>query len=59
MFGDNYHVIPRLTLNLGIRYDAMPHAFERYNQFANFNRANYNRKLPYPLNPDGTLNPAP
>jgi hypothetical protein len=55
---DNWHVIPRLTLNLGIRYDAMPHAFERNNEFANFVPADYNRSLAYPLNPDGTLNPA-
>lgn len=55
---DNFHVLPRLTLNLGLRYDAMPHAFERFDQFANFNPATYNTGLGYPLNPDGTLNPA-
>ena len=36
----------------------MPHAYERYDQFANFVPANYNTSLAYPLNPDGTLNPA-
>jgi hypothetical protein len=55
---DNWHILPALTLNLGIRYDAMPHAFERYNQFANFVPAAYNATLPYPLNADGTLNPS-
>jgi len=55
---DNWHVTQALTLNLGLRYDAMPHAFERYNQFANFVPADYDRSQPYPLNPDGTLNPA-
>ena len=55
---DNYHVIPRLTLNLGIRFDGLPHAFERFNQFANFVGADYNAGAGYPLNPDGTLNPA-
>jgi hypothetical protein len=55
---DNWHILPRLTLNLGVRYDALPHAFERFNQFANFVAADYNRSLAYPLNPDGTLNPA-
>jgi hypothetical protein len=55
---DNWHVIPRLTLNLGLRYDALPHTYERYNQFANFVAADYNTSLPYPLNPDATLNPA-
>ena len=57
-FNDNWHVIPRLTLNLGIRYDGMPHAFERYDEFANFVPGLYDTSLPYPVNPDGTLNPA-
>ncbi len=55
---DDWHIIPRLTLNLGLRFDGMPHAFERFDKFANFNPANYNTSLPYPLNPDGTLNPS-
>ncbi|GGG90090.1 TonB-dependent receptor [Silvibacterium dinghuense] len=55
-FNDNWHVVPRLTLNLGLRFDGMPHAFERYNQFANFVPADYNTSLGYPLNSDGTLN---
>jgi Carboxypeptidase regulatory-like domain len=54
---DNWHVIPRLTLNLGLRYDALPHTYERFNQFANFVAADYNTSLAYPLNTDGTLNP--
>ena len=33
---DNWHVTPRLTLQLGLRYDALPHAWERNNQVANF-----------------------
>jgi hypothetical protein len=33
---DNWHVNNRLTLNLGIRYDAMPHVYEKFNQTANF-----------------------
>ena len=55
---DNWHIISRLTLNVGLRYDALPHTYERFNQFANFVAADYNTSLPYPLNPDGTLNPA-
>ena len=57
-FNDNWHILPRLTLNLGLRYDGLPHAFERYNQFANFVPGDYNTSLGYPLNSDGTLNPA-
>jgi hypothetical protein len=55
---DNWRVSPRLTLNLGLRYDALPHAFERFDQFSNFVASQYDRTQPYPLNPDGTLNPA-
>jgi hypothetical protein len=55
---DNYHIVPRLTLNLGVRFDGLPHTFERYNQFANFVPSTYNTSLAYPLNTDGTLNPA-
>jgi hypothetical protein len=38
---DNWHVTPRLSLQLGLRYDALPHAWERSNDVANFNPANY------------------
>jgi hypothetical protein len=55
---DNWHVQPRLTLNLGIRFDGMPHAFERYNQFANFVPADYNYGLGNPVTAAGTLDPA-
>ena len=55
---DNWHILPRLTLNLGIRYDGLPHAFERYNKFANFVEADYNTSLGNPVAPDGTLYPA-
>lgn len=55
---DNWRIIPRLTLNIGLRFDGLPHAYERYNQFANFVPADYDPTQGYPLNPDGTLNPA-
>ena len=38
---DNWHVTPRLTLQLGLRYDALPHAWERSNAVANFDPAPY------------------
>jgi len=55
---DNWHITPRLTLNLGLRFDGLPHAFERYNQFANFVPADYNVSLGNPVTAAGTLSPA-
>jgi hypothetical protein len=54
---DNWHATPRLTLNLGLRYDGMPHAFERYNKFSNFVPALYDTSLGNPVKTDGTLDP--
>lgn len=55
---DNWKATRKLVLNLGIRYDLLPHAFERNNRFANFLPSAYDPSLGNPLNPDGTLNPA-
>ena len=38
---DNWHINPHLTLQLGLRYDALPHAWERQNLLGNFNQADY------------------
>ncbi|MDE3201720.1 MAG: hypothetical protein KGN79_12460, partial [Acidobacteriota bacterium] len=38
---DNWHVTPRLSLQLGLRYDALPHAWERSNDVANFDPSLY------------------
>ena len=54
---DNWHVSSKLVLNLGLRFDGMPHAFERYDKFANFVPADYNTSLGSPFNADNsTLN---
>ncbi|MGA2166734.1 MAG: TonB-dependent receptor [Terracidiphilus sp.] len=55
---DNWHITPRLTLNLGLRFDGLPHAFERYNKFANFVAADYNTSLGNPVTAAGTLLPS-
>ncbi|MGB7546584.1 MAG: carboxypeptidase regulatory-like domain-containing protein [Terracidiphilus sp.] len=55
---DNWHVTPKLTLNLGVRYDGMPHAFERYDKFANFVIADYDTSLGNPIQANGTLDPS-
>ncbi len=38
---DNWKVNPRLSLQLGLRYDALPHAWERANLISNFDPASY------------------
>jgi hypothetical protein len=38
---DNWKVTPRLSLQLGLRYDALPHAWERNNAIANFEPSTY------------------
>ncbi len=56
---DNWHVSPRLTLNIGLRYEGLPHAFERYNKFSNFVAEDYDFSLGNPVDKiSGTLNPA-
>ena len=55
---DNWHISSRLVLNLGLRYDGLPHAFERYNKFANFVAADYDPSLGNPVQADGTLIPS-
>jgi hypothetical protein len=54
---DNWHVTPRLTLQLGLRYDALPHAWERSNAVANFDPALYLSSETPQWNSDGSLNP--
>ncbi len=55
---DNWHVTPRLTLQLGIRYDALPHAWERSNAVSNFDPAAYLSTAAPIWNPDNTINKA-
>lgn len=38
---DTWHVTQRLSLQLGLRYDALPHAFEKNNLIGNFDPARY------------------
>ncbi len=38
---DNWKATPRLAVQIGLRYDALPHAWERNNQISNFNPALY------------------
>jgi Carboxypeptidase regulatory-like domain len=54
---DNWRITPRLTLNLGFRYDFLPHVYEKNNQVANFVPADFNpAEAQTPNTSTGSLN---
>src|SRR5579883_2904111 len=55
---DNWHVLPRLTLNLGVRYDGLPHVYEKNNRTSNFVPVDFNLANAQVPASDGTLNPS-
>jgi hypothetical protein len=42
---DNWHANNRLSVQLGLRYDALPHVWERHNQLSNFDPSQYQTAL--------------
>jgi hypothetical protein len=52
---DNWHVNPRLSLQYGFRYDAMPHVWERNNQVSNFDPTLYQTGAAPLFNADGSF----
>ena len=52
---DNWRVTNKLTLNLGYRYEILPHAFERYDQWSNFVPSAYDYSLGNPVVQSGSL----
>jgi hypothetical protein len=54
---DNWRVNHRLTVNLGLRWDGVPHTYEANNRMGNFYPSLYNPADAALLNPDGTINP--
>jgi hypothetical protein len=52
---DTWKVTPRLSLQLGLRYDALPFAWERSNQVANFDPATYLSSQAPIWQPDKTM----
>jgi hypothetical protein len=55
---DNWHVTPRLSLQLGLRYDALPHAWERNNFVGNFNQNHYVASTPPIWDASGAIDAA-
>src|SRR5882672_1809303 len=55
---DNWRVNRRLTLNLGLRWDGVPHTYEANNRMGNFYSNLYDPAKAALLNKDGTINSA-
>jgi hypothetical protein len=56
-FQDNWHISKKLTLNLGLRWDGIPHTYEANNRGSNFYPNLYNPSNRAVLLPDGTISP--
>ena len=54
---DVWHATSKLSLQLGFRYDALPHAYERANQVANFDPASYQASMTPMFKADNSLDP--
>jgi hypothetical protein len=55
---DNWRFNRKLTLNLGLRWDGVPHTYEANNRMGNFYPSLYDPTKKAIMNPDGTVNAA-
>jgi hypothetical protein len=55
---DNWRFNRKLTFNLGLRWDGVPHTYEANNRMGNFYPTLYDPAKKAVLNPDGTINAA-
>jgi hypothetical protein len=56
-FQDNWRVNKRLTLNLGLRWDGVPHTYEAKNRMGNFYPNLYDPTKPAILDANGNISP--
>jgi len=57
-FQDNWRVNKRLTLNLGLRWDGVPHTYEAKNRMGNFYPKMYDPTQPAILDSNGNIDPS-
>ena len=55
---DNWRMNGNLTVNLGLRWDGIPHTYEANNRMGNFYPSLYNQADAAVLLPDGTISPS-
>lgn len=54
---DDWHVTHRLTVNLGLRWDGIPHTYEADNQYSNFYPSMWNSADAATFLPNGSIDP--
>ncbi len=55
---DNWRTNRKLTLNLGLRWDGIPHTYEANNRMGNFYPSLYDPTMAAIVQPDGTISPS-